>query len=498
MRIPGPGPGVLAVAFVALVRLLAAQLPAADEAFRRGDYGAARAAYARVLAADSLNVQAWYRLAILDSWGGALDRSLERFARARRLAPRDEDVMVAQAAALAWSGRRDAAEALYDSVLARSPRRPDALAGRARVVAWSGDLRRSERLWRAALDAVPDNPELLLGLAQTLYWQGHPILARTYVARARTLAPSDTAAMDLERSLRAALRPEVQTNVDGAGDSDDNDFVAQEATLNTSFGEDRRGALHAGWRRATLQGISATSYGGGASLSAALGDVLVHAGLGVRRLEPEVGPSHTPLTGELGIGIRPARYATLSLDYDRSAFDETAPLIASGFVIDALDLSVDISPTAGWSISGGAGGAWISDTSGNRRYSATLTVLAPLAAGLQVGPAARIMGFRTSAPNGYFAPDRFTVIEGRVVYAVQRERWGVRGEGGVGSQQIAVGAPHQTEWHIGMTLSRGWGDHNELALVGAITNSAAATAAAGPRPGPFRYRSLGLRFTQGL
>src|SRR2546422_4348912 len=55
---------------------LAAQLPAADEAFRKGDYAAARAGYERVLTTDSLNARALYRLAILDSWDSA--RALDR------------------------------------------------------------------------------------------------------------------------------------------------------------------------------------------------------------------------------------------------------------------------------------------------------------------------------------------------------------------------------------------------------------------------------------
>ena len=58
-------------------------------------------------------------------------------------------------------------------------------------------------------------------------------------------------------------------------------------------------------------------------------------------------------------------------------------------------------------------------------------------------------------------------------------------------------APHQTEWHVGVSLSRGWGANNEVALVGSITNSAAA-ATAGVVTGSFRYRTLGLRFRQGL
>src|SRR2546425_11028168 len=149
-----------------------------------------------------------------------------------------------------------------------------------------------------------------------------------------------------------------------------------------------------------------------------------------------------------------------------------------------------------WSVSGGGGGAWISD--GNRRYSAVAAVLARVLPGLQLGPFARILGYRTSPSNGYFAPDRFSVIEARLVYALQRSRWGVRLDGGVGTQQVFKGAPHQTEWHVGAALSRGWGANNEVAVVGSITNSAGATSTAGVRSEEFRYRALGLRFTQGL
>jgi len=482
---------------LAAARPLAAQLPEADEAFRRGDYRAARAAYERVLAGDSLNVRALYRLAILDSWDGKLARSLARFARLRRLEPQDEDIQVSQAQVLAWSGDTRASEALYDSVLARSPRRADALAGRARAVAWSGDLNRAEHLWRAALDRFPDDPELLIGLAQTLYWEGQPTLAEAYAARARAAAPGDRTARELQRLVRAALRPEARTTVDGAGDSDDNAFVAQEGSLTTPLGGDLRGTVHAGWRHATRLASDGTSYGAGGYVVAPLGKgAVVRAGLGVRRLVPDVGPARTPLTAQVGLGIRPARYAAASLGYSRTAFDETALLIERGFVIDAVDLSFDVSPSPDWSVSGGGGGAWISD--GNRRYSAVAAVLARVLPGLQLGPFGRILGYRTNPSNGYFAPDRFSVIEARLVYALQRSRWGVRMDGGVGTQQVFKGAPHQTEWHLGAALSRGWGANNEIALVGSITNSAGATSTAGVRSESFRYRALGLRFTQGL
>jgi tetratricopeptide (TPR) repeat protein len=486
-----------ALALLGVPEFLTAQLPDAEAAFGRGDYGAARAGYERVLAQDSLNIRALYRLAILDSWDGKLTRSLGRFARLRRVEPRDGDIMVAQARVLAWAGRTRASEALYDSVLAQSPARADALAGRARAVAWGGDLDRAERLWRAALALHPDDAELLVGLAQTLAWKGQPALAETYAARARAVAPGDKTAREVERAVRAALRPEVATLVDGATDSDENDFVSQEATLTASLGADVRGTLHAGWRQAKDLARTGTSYGGGGYGIIALGpSAVLRAGGGVRRVEPDSGPGRTLLTVQLGLGVRPARYAAAGVAYTRAPFDETARLMRRDLMLDNVDLDFDVSPRPGWSISGGANGMWLSD--GNRRLAAVGAVLARVAPGLQIGPFVRIMGYRDNPGTGYFAPDRFTVIEGRVVFAWQRRRWGVRADGGVGSQQVSKGAAHQMEWHAGLTLSRGWGANNEIALVGSITNSAGATSSSGARTESFRYRSLRLSFRQGL
>src|SRR2546428_5976463 len=103
----------LALAAALLVPPLAAQLPAADEAFRKGDYAAARAGYERVLTTDSLNARALYRLAILDSWGGKVARSLARFGRLRRLDPEDGDFLVAQAPGLAWAGETRGSQGLH-------------------------------------------------------------------------------------------------------------------------------------------------------------------------------------------------------------------------------------------------------------------------------------------------------------------------------------------------------------------------------------------------
>jgi tetratricopeptide (TPR) repeat protein len=474
--------------------LLAVQLPEAEEAFRRGDHRAARAGYEAALARDSGNVRALYRLAILDSWDGKLDRSLAGFARLRRLEPVDRDIMVAHARVLAWAGNTRASEVLYDSVLAREPGRADALAGRARAVAWAGDVARAERLWREALATHPDDAEILIGLAQTLFWSGKPELAESYASRARQLAPDDRAASDLLSLVRAALRPELATSANYAHDSDDNAFFAQDASFTTSLGRNLRGTLQAGWRRATDPVRTASSYGaGGYAIAPLAHGTVLRAGLGARRLEPEgAGPSRTLLTAQLGLGIRPARFASLSVAYGRTAFDETARLIDSGYVVDAIDVSFDVAPRAGLSISGGGGGAWLDN---NRRLAGVLAVMATVARGLEAGVFARVLGYRDQPfpSRGYFAPDRFTVLEGRGSYTWRRERWGARLDGGVGIQQVGSGAPTQSEWHAGFAVTRGWGANSELALVGSLTNSAASSAV-----GAFRYSTLALRVRQGL
>ena len=67
----------------------------------------------------------------------------------------------------------------------------------------------------------------------------------------------------------------------------------------------------------------------------------------------------------------------------------------------------------------------------------------------------------------------------------------------MGAQQVDSGAPSQTEWHAGFTVTRGWGANSELALVGSVTNSAASRTGAAVTPG-FKYWTLGVRLRQGL
>lgn len=479
-------------AVVALVaRTAGAQVLRADSAFVAGDFAKARTLYEQVLAADSLNERALWRLALLDSWDDHLDRSLARFALARRLDPANADLMVAQARVLSWAGRTMAAVALYDSALGQDSGRVDALAGRAQSIAWAGDLDRAEALWRSALTSHPDDAGLLVGLAQTLYWKGEPGLARVYVDRARALAPEDPAARDLERALRAALRPDAGTSFTGAGDSDHENFYSQDVWIAGPVTRNVRGTLTGGWRHDTdVAGRANSSYGVAGLLATTLAPrVGARVGLGVRRLDSDSG-GHSPLTAQAGVSWQPAPFAALGLGYARAAFDETAHLMERGLTLDDLEFTADLDPRATISLSGGAGATWFSD--GNRRVSGVLGALGGLGHGVSLGVLGRMLGYRAGSNGLYFAPDRFTVAEARAIYNLRRGGWGLRADGGVGGQQVFAGAPWQSEWHLTAVLSRSW-NGGEITLQGLVTNSAASSAV-----GAFRYHSITLGFHQGL
>ena len=499
MRRPGEHPAARltlagAAALVALTAPVAAQIPEAEDAFVRGDYRTARALYDSVLALDSLNPRALYRLAIFDSWDGKLKRSLARFVTLRHVEPLDPETMAAHARVLSWDGQTRWSEALYDSVLALTPDRVDALAGRARAVAWSGDLSRAERLWRDALERHPDEADILVGLAQTLYWEGEPALAEGYVARARALAPTDRTARDLFDLVRAERRPALSVSFDGSDDIDHNRLVTLTGALSVSLRPDVRGTVRATRRQADAGAPTGSSNGVDGWLVKTMHSTTLRGGAGLRVLDPDNGRARTFATVQLGAGLRPGTFTTIDLGYSRYPFDETTLLVQQAFVWDEVEASVGLKPRLNLELSASANGAWLSD--GNRRLLASFAAMVRVANGVYLGGHARVMGYRRRG-NGYFTPDRFTVGEGRAAYAWRRQRWAARVSAGLGAQQVGIDAPVRAEWHGDVTLSRGWRALDEVALVALYTNSAGAGSGTGPTQG-YRYWSMGLRYRRGL
>ena len=494
------GVAVAILASLVFARPVAAQLPEAEDAFTHGEYHLARLLYDSVLAQDSLNPRALYRLAILDSWDGKLQRSLARFVILRRVEPGDLDIMVAQARVLSWAGRQRDAEALYDSVLAAAPGRVDALAGRARTIAWGGDLVRAERLWREALQAHPDEPEILAGLAQTLYWEGSPTLAEGYVARAVELAPDDQTARELYQRVRAEHRPVVAVSTDGANDIEHNSAISVTGSFAASLRDDLRGTLQGTWRRnEDVAGRADRSEGlDGWLVKQIRGGASLRAGAGLHRLDPDSGLSRTLAAAQLGAALRPAPFAVVHLGYGHYAFDETTELVRRGYVWDELEATLDLSPQPALDLSAAANIGWLSD--GNRRLIGTAAAMVGIWRGLHVGAYARALGYREEHPGqGYFAPGRYLVGEGRAAYDWRHQSWSARATAGLGVQQVGSAGATQAEYHGDLTLAKSWRAVDELALVALFTNSAAAAGRTGTQAREqYRYWSFGVRYRVGL
>jgi tetratricopeptide (TPR) repeat protein len=404
---------------------------------------------------------------------------------------------VAQAKVLSWDGQTKVSEALYDSVLAIDSTRADAMAGRARAVAWGGDLNRAERLWREALQKHPDDPEILVGLGQTLYWEGQPVLAESYVARARQVAPADKSARDLLSQVRAERRPVATLTADGANDIEHNRFILLTGSFAGSLQPDLRGTVRAVWRQNEddpgttrsdgLDGWLTKSFHNGTN---------AHAGIGVRALYPDNGPTQTLATIQAGVGFRPAPFASFTIDYNHYPFDETRILVDSAFVWDELSADVDLQPRPNFDISAGLNMAWLSD--GNHRSNFNTAAMLGVARRLRVGVYARVMGYSEANPGrGYFAPDRFLTGEGRVVYAWRHPGWWLRATGGLGVQQVGSSGPGQAEWHGEMMVAHSWKSIDEIAIVAAYTNSAAAQTATATTT-TYRYWSVGIRYQRGF
>lgn len=432
-----------------------AQQEVADSAWIAGDFHLARINYERVLAADPASVRANYRLGILASWDGRLDSALVLIRRARRIEPLDPDIRTTEARVLSWAGRIDQSIALYDSVLADHPRHADALAG----------------------------------LGQVYYWQGRYSRAATYASRALAVEPGNRSAQELNRSLRAAVGPQLDVTLGWSNDSDENTSWWQTVTGSRQLSDAVRlfGAVGALEASDPVRDASRILAEAGATYG--FGNLHATGALGARRLTPDSGSSRTAGTVRLSGGYRLGS-AGIGAGYAHYPFDETALLIGRNLDVDAFDLEADARLRPGLTLGAGASYASLSDD--NSRRSGILTLTQSVHRDFFVGVMARALGYDFKG-TGYFSPDWFSVYEVRTGYSRTALPWSGRISGGLGVQQIGSGARVQSEWHLEGRLGRNWGTMNLIELFAGVSNSAESSTT-----GAFRYRTGGVVIRIGL
>lgn len=480
----------LAVALVALAAPLAAQQREGDEAWNQGRHNEARAAYERVLAADSTAFRANLRMGVMLSWRGKHDSALVFIARARRSEPSDLEARLIEAKVLAWDGRHAAAIVRYDSVLAEHPGLTEAELGRARARAWSGDLAGAERGYRAVLATEPRNADALAGLGYVYHWQGREGPAERYARAALAADSTNEAGRELRKTVRAATRPSTELSANWSNDSDRNTGFWQTLGASAPLAPGARVFAIVDALEASDPTRDATRVGGEAGLTWAVGDVQLTGAAGARRLSPDTGAVRTTETYRGRLSWRPAPRFGVSVAYARYPFDEIASLIERELDLESLDAGFDATLARGLSVYGGGGGVWFSD--GNHRTNAGAGVTQTIRGGFFVGAYGRALAYERKG-IGYFSPDRFHLLEGLAGYNLDSGQWDGRLSGGLGAQQIGHDGVAQNEWHLEARLGRRWGTGNRLDAFGAVTNSAVSSTS-----GAFRYRTAGVSLKLGL
>lgn len=171
------------------------------------DPAAARAEYARLVAAGASDADAWFRAANALGLSRQWPEAIEAFRRVIALRPDDVAGYQKLANVYAALGRRAEAEATYQAVLARNPRHAPAHFNLGLLALRHGDDVAAEGHFRAALALNPDEAGYWQQLSAALERQGRYVAAADAMARAGELKPDDPAItfMLTPLELRAGL-----------------------------------------------------------------------------------------------------------------------------------------------------------------------------------------------------------------------------------------------------------------------------------------------------
>ena len=469
---------------------LAAQQREGDEAWNHGRHDEARAAYERVLVADSTAFRANLRIGVMLSWQGKQDSALVFIARARRSDPADLEARLIEAKVMAWNGRHADALVRYDSVLAEHPGLTEAQLGRARTSAWRGDLSGAERGYRGVLAADPHNPDALAGLGYVYHWQGRDGPAERMAKAALAADSTHQAGRELRDVVRSAVGPSTEVSANWSNDSDRNTSFWETLGASGRLAPGLRVFGNVGALEASDPVRDASRVGGEAGLSWAVGAVQLTGAAGARRLSPDTAAPRTAATYRGRASWRPVPRFGVSVGYARAPFDEIASLMERELDLESLDAGLDATLARGFSIYGGGGGVWFSD--GNHRTNASAGITQSLPKRFFVGAYGRTLAYERKG-LGYFSPDRYRLLEGLAGYNLEAGHWDGRFSGGLGAQQIGRGGVAQSEWHLEARIGRRWGTGNRLDVFGAVTNSAVSSTS-----GAFRYRTAGVSVRLGL
>ncbi len=527
---------------VSLAAVLAAALPAlaaparaqdrADSAWNRGATAVAESLYARRVAADSSDLRALHRLALIYAWSRRFPPSLALFDRLLAAAPQDVEArrdrarvlswagdfrgsaaayqavlaaspgdrgaLLGLAQVLSWSGRLDTAAVVYRTLLARDSTDSEARDGLARVTSWKGDLRGAEAAWRTAVAADSADMTARAGLARTLRWQGRYSAAAAELDRVPAPARDSGEVGQERREIRAAVGPRASYWATNERDSDHNRIttLAAAAGWRPALPVDLVASGYYRWTSLAGLGIPGQdAYGGKLDASGFLEPGwVVSAGLGQSWSNAPGAVART--SASAGIAT-PARYPLgATLGFSSAPLDATVQLIQHGVVVSQWALTARFEPVSPWSASATLSRATFFGTGANRRLQGLGLVTRSLPARWAVGVTLRAFGFQKTLTDGYFDPDFYGLAEAFVRWRPVVSGWELNFEAAPGAQKVRAIGRFQATARAGAGVSRSLGPGRQISLGALFMTAGLQSFAVGASN--YKYFALTLSGTWAL
>jgi hypothetical protein len=300
--------------------------------------------------------------------------------------------------------------------------------------------------------------------------------ARHELNRALALDPTNRQARKLDVDVRAAYRPQLELGMIFLSDSDDNAVWSRTASTSLALADGLRGFINANSAVASDPVRDARLTASELGLVYSHGRFQTTVAAGAHWLASSDAPDRTPSTFRATWSTRLARRTVMGMGYARHPFDDNAALMARDIDVDELEASFESSPAERTTVTGGVGGARLSD--GNARRWLMGAVMHQIDARCSVGVYARGLGYDAHG-SGYFSPDRFALAEARGGFSYHRSRWESSTRTGLGWQQVGSGSAGQFEWHVEQAASYRWASINQItASIGASNSANSATSGA--------------------
>jgi len=424
-----------------------ATLARADSAYDSGNRELARTLYAEVLAQDSTQSRAVFRLAQLEP---SDERALKLYRRYIALEPDDPWGHMAEGDLLARMGRWSEGLVAYEGAAAVAPGERDVTIGRSRLLERAGRPHLAAMELAAWTTQHPDDGEAWDQLGRSRMRSGRP--------RAAVLAFEHAARLDVPGAasrLRAALAagaPAITPDAAALGDSDGNRTTTFGGSVDMMLGDGVR--LAAGGRRHTItndieevQGVDLLAR----LVAAPVPGVQLTVQGGTARFAGPASNADSWTALRIGTRLRvraPAQGPSIDLRAERAPLGFSPLLIMNRVTRSEVRAIVEV-PVAALRLrgTGRVGRFEAPGEPANGRSGAEGALVLPLGSG-HVLPSVqyRLVGYQRASAAGYFAPRRAETVEGGVYIEFGEDGpLSIAADVGAGRQRVAeyraVGVP---------------------------------------------------------